>query len=77
MAHTHHNLRDIHDWDHPLRPIIDTIEVLVLIPSTLFGLLYAINGKGGMWRDDEGVLHGPPIWELFSSWRAFSHLTAC
>ena len=27
------------------------------------------SGKG-MWRDDEGVLHGPPIWELFMSWRA-------
>jgi hypothetical protein len=65
-------LRDIHDWNNSLRPIIDTIELIVLVPFTFFGFMYAISGNG-MWSDEDG-LHSPPVWELFTSWRAFSHL---
>jgi hypothetical protein len=67
-----HELRDIHDWNNILRPAINTIELLVLVPSTFFSFFYALSGKGE-WYDEEGW-HSPPIWTLFTSWVAFSHL---
>jgi hypothetical protein len=39
------DFREIHDWDLRARSIIDAIELLVLVPVTMFGFYYALSGK--------------------------------
>jgi hypothetical protein len=67
-----YELREIHDWNNPLRSYIDALEMVVLVLMTVFGLFYGLGGAG-TWHDHEGF-HSAPIWKLFTSWRAFSHL---
>ena len=68
----HHELRDIHDWDNPLRPTIDGLEFIVLTGVTIFAFFYAI---GPTYRDDDGKVHSVySIFELFTHWRTLLHL---
>jgi hypothetical protein len=67
-----YELRGIHDWNNPLRPYIDGLEVTVLLSMFFYGLFYAVEGTG-MWEDSEGI-HSGPIWKFLTSWHALFHL---
>ena len=66
FGHGGHELRDIHDWDNPIRWLTDLIELPTIILMILFGFSRAL-------RFEEGI-PGRPIWTYFTSWHDAWHL---
>ncbi len=61
FGHDGYELRDIHDWNHPLRWFIDLIELPVVVLLTLYGFTRALAS-------------GLPLWAYFTSWHGFWQL---
>ena len=70
----HHELREIHDWDNPLRPAIDVLELVALLFITGVSFFYAL---GPTYRADDGELHSVySIFGLLTHWHTLSRLLA-
>jgi hypothetical protein len=68
----HHELRDIHDWDNPLRSAIDGLEVIVLLSITLYSFFFAL---GPTYRGDDGEIHSVySLFGLLTHWHTLWHL---
>lgn len=68
----HHELRDIHDWDNPLRLAIDGLEVIALLSITLYSFFFAL---GPMYRGDDGEIHSVySLFQLLTHWHTFWRL---